>query len=69
MVSIRVNDCVWFWLNEFPSNFYELEIPQDIGISEIFNIVDIYPFMETNNAPIDDEVQTYQWEDKFQRII
>jgi hypothetical protein len=31
-------------LRKVSSNIYEIELPSDIGISLIFNILDLYPF-------------------------
>jgi hypothetical protein len=31
-------------LRKFSTNAYELELPHDIGISAIFNVVDLYPY-------------------------
>jgi hypothetical protein len=33
-------------LRRFGENAYELELPEDVGISPIFNIVDMYPYRE-----------------------
>jgi hypothetical protein len=32
-------------LRKFSSNSYELELPPDIGISPIFNVADLYPYI------------------------
>jgi hypothetical protein len=46
-------------LRRFYSNAYEVELPDDIGISPIFNVVDLYPIKEsdsgTTNEPISQE--------------
>jgi hypothetical protein len=33
-------------LRKFGANSYEMELPKDVGISPIFNISDMYPYME-----------------------
>jgi signal transduction histidine kinase len=33
-------------LKKFGENAYELELPEDVGISPIFNIADMYPYRE-----------------------
>ena len=33
-------------LRKFEANDYELELPDDVGISPIFNISDLYPYKE-----------------------
>jgi hypothetical protein len=31
-------------LRNFDANAYEIELPDDVGISPIFNILDLYPY-------------------------
>jgi hypothetical protein len=31
-------------LRKFDENAYEIELPDDVGISPIFNILDLYPY-------------------------
>jgi hypothetical protein len=31
-------------LRKFEANAYEIEFPDDVGISPIFNVVDLYPY-------------------------
>jgi hypothetical protein len=33
-------------LRKFDENSYEIELPNDVGISPIFNISDLYPYKE-----------------------
>ena len=33
-------------LGKFDANAYEIELPYGVGISPIFNILDLYPYME-----------------------
>jgi hypothetical protein len=33
-------------LRRFGENSYEIELPEDMGISPIFNIADLYPYRE-----------------------
>jgi hypothetical protein len=33
-------------LRKFDENSYEIELPEDVGISPIFNIADLYPYRE-----------------------
>ena len=48
-------------LRRFSPNAYEVELPSDIGISPIFNVVDLYSFKESNsgtaNEPVGEENQ------------
>ena len=39
-------------LRKFSANAYELEMPTGIGISPIFNVVDIYPFLANDTGQI-----------------
>ena len=33
-------------LRKFSANYYELDIPTGVGISPIFNVADLYPYVE-----------------------
>ena len=52
---------------KFSANAYEIELPEGMGISPIFNIVDLYPFKETETElqteATGDEVKTVNWEE------
>jgi hypothetical protein len=42
-------------LRRFGENAYELELPEDVGISPIFNIVDLYPYREDGAERSEDQ--------------
>ena len=52
-------------LRKFSDNAYELEMPTGIGISHIFNVADIYPFVENDTEQItggkDPDNEDLQW--------
>jgi hypothetical protein len=37
-------------LRKFDENYYEIEMPEDVGISTIFNISDQYPYREDDKG-------------------
>ena len=37
-------------LKKFGENAYELELPEGIGISQIFNILDLYPYRDAGES-------------------
>jgi hypothetical protein len=61
------------FLRKFSSNAYEIELPRDIGISTIFNVVDLYPFKGiedvSTDEPVSDEDQTIGWKEQLPRTI
>ena len=52
-------------LRKFSANAYELEMPIGIGISPIFNVADIYPFVANDTGQItggkDPDDEDLQW--------
>ena len=38
-------------LKKFSANAYELEIPTGVGISPIFNVADLYPYVVGDTGP------------------
>ena len=56
-------------LRKFSSNAYEIELPSGVGISPIFNVIDLYPFKETKGVSTDElvsgEYHTIEWKEKL----
>jgi hypothetical protein len=42
-------------LRKFDENAYEIELPNDVGISPIFNISDLYPYREYDTIVLEDQ--------------
>jgi hypothetical protein len=51
-------------LRKFGANAYEIELPDDVGISPIFNVSYLYPYREYDleGSKFQEEIQ---WEKKF----
>jgi hypothetical protein len=47
-------------LRKFDANVYEIELPEDMGISPIFNISDLYPYREDDTRGSEDQKEI-QW--------
>ena len=50
-------------MRKFSTNAYESEVPPDIGISPIFNVIDLYRYedRDTNDAAEYKEEQEVDW--------
>ena len=53
----------WRILRKFSANAYEIELPPHIGISPIFNVVDLYMYEDryANDAIEDKEEKEFDW--------
>jgi hypothetical protein len=51
-------------LRKFDENAYEIELSEDVGISPIFNILDLYPYREDDTRDSEDQIEI-QWEKQF----
>jgi hypothetical protein len=47
-------------LRKFESNDYEIELPDGVGISPIFNVADLYPYIE-DEARGEENQEEIQW--------
>jgi hypothetical protein len=50
-------------INKFGANTYEIELPDGIRISPIFNVVDLYPYKD-EEAGAEEEQKEVQWKKK-----
>jgi hypothetical protein len=48
-------------LRKFDANTYEIELPDGVGISPIFNVSDLYPYMNDDIWGLEDK-EKVQWE-------
>ena len=48
-------------MGKFDANTYEIELPDDVGISPIFNISDLYPYRKYDTEGSEDQ-EKIQWE-------
>jgi hypothetical protein len=51
-------------LRKFTANAYEIELPDNVGISSIFNVVDLYPYRRDEAGELDDQKEV-QWKEQF----
>jgi hypothetical protein len=51
-------------LRKFYANSYEIELPDDVGISPILNILDLYPYREDEVGETKDQKEIH-WEKKM----
>jgi hypothetical protein len=51
-------------LRKFGENAYEIEMPEGVGISPIFNIADLYPYREDGAGRLEDQKEI-QWKKKM----
>jgi hypothetical protein len=55
-------------LRRFFANAYEVELTDDIGISPIFNVENLYPFKESDNGTTNElvgEENQIEWEEQL----
>jgi hypothetical protein len=48
-------------LRKFDANAYEIELPDGVGISPIFNVSDLYPYRKDDTEGSEDQ-EEIQWE-------
>jgi hypothetical protein len=47
-------------LKKFAANAYEIELPDNVGISQIFNVANMYPYRRDDAGELDDQKEI-QW--------
>jgi hypothetical protein len=47
-------------LRKFEANAYEIEFPDDVGMSPIFNVADLYPYREDESRG-EETQKEFQW--------
>ena len=48
-------------LRKFSANEYEIELPPDIGISPIFNVVDLYKYEDRDTDDTSESKEEIDW--------
>ena len=51
-------------LKKFAANAYEIELPDNVGISLIFNVACLYPYSKDDTGELDDQ-EEIQWEEQM----
>jgi hypothetical protein len=51
-------------LRKFAANTYKIELPDNVGISPIFNVAYVYIYKEDAEGGLDDQ-RRIKWEKKF----
>jgi hypothetical protein len=54
-------------LRKFAANAYEIELLDNVGISPIFNVADLYPYNIDDAGELDDQ-EEIQWEEKMPTV-
>jgi hypothetical protein len=51
-------------LRKFVANAYEIGLPDNVGISPIFNVADLYPYKRDDVEELDDQKEVL-WEEQM----